>query len=235
MNNRLLIIIITSVLISIEGTAQDRISADRPGAGYSASTVPAKMFYVEAGASINEGQSDIGQFFLRTGLSKDFEFQLNTGSLLFVDALDKPRVSAQSLAFKYSIGAFQDNKLQLSFFSRTNLPVFNDDFEYYLTRFMVLGDYSVNDIWSINSNFGYGDFVNGLKNGSFNFNITPGFSINEHTGGYFGYAVIFDENFSNDLVEGGIVYFLDNSFQVDGGFIYTPNDLFVSFGVAKSF
>lgn len=237
MNNRLKAFLILLFSISTSAVfAQDNISADRPGAGYGAFTVPVNTFYLESGASINSDFSDVGQVFLRTGIAENFEAQLGVGSLFFINGVDKPRVAVQSLAFKYGLGSFADEKLNLSLFSRTNLPFFNDDYEYYLTRFMILADYSINDDWGINSNFGYGDFVDGLDNGSFNFNITPGFSINENTGGYFGYAVTFDENFSSDLIEGGIVHFLNPSFQLDAGLIYSEGDnLFLTFGIAKRF
>jgi len=164
------------------------------------------------------------------------KYNLMWALFFFIDGVDKPRVAVQSLAFKYSLGSFVDEKLNLSLYSRTNLPFFNNDYEYYLTRFMILGDYSINDTWGINSNFGYGDFVDGLDNGSFNFNITPGFSINENTGAYFGYAVTFNENFSSDLIEAGMVHFLNPSFQLDAGFIYSDgDDLFLTIGIAKKF
>ena len=236
MNNRLLTSLVILLLTSSAAIAQDNISADRPGAGYGTFTVPAKTLFLESGASIGSDFSDIGQVFLRTGLSENLEIQFNAGSLYFIDGLDKPRVGVQSLALKYSLGSFQEDKLNVSLLSRTNLPFFNDDYEYYLTRFMILADYSINDTWGLNSNFGYGDFVNGLNNGSFNFNITPGFSINENTAGYFGYAVTFDENFSSDLIEAGMVHFLNPSFQLDAGFIFTDGDnLFLTFGIAKRF
>ena len=235
MNNRLFALLILIGFTS-SVTIGQQISADRPGAGFSTFTVPAKTIYLESGASISSDFSDIGQLFLRTGLSSDLEIQFNAGSLFFIDGVDKPRVAVQSLALKYSLGSFQDEKLNLSLFSRTNLPFFNDDYEYYLTRFMILGDYSISDIWGLNSNFGYGDFVDGLDNGSFNFNITPGFSINDNTGAYFGYAVTFDENFSSDLIEAGMVHFLNPSFQLDAGFIYSDgDDLFLTIGIAKRF
>jgi len=234
MNNRLFTLLILFAITSSVTFAQ-RISADRPGAGYGAFTVPVKSLYLESGASISGDFSDVGQLFIRTGITKNLEAQIGAGSMLFIEGLDKPRVAVQSLVFKYNLGSFADEKLNLSLFSRTNLPFFNDDYEYYLTRFMILGDYSINDTWGLNSNFGYGDFVDGLNNGSFNFNITPGFSINENTGGYFGYAIIFDENFSSDFIEGGIVHFLDNSFQLDGGIIYNGSELFLTLGIAKKF
>lgn len=236
MNNRLATLLGIAVFIFSGSVVAQNISADRPGAGYGTFTVPAKTVYLESGASISGDFSDIGQIFLRTGLSEDLEIQFNAGSLLFIDGADNPRVSVQSLALKYSLGSFQDDKLNLSFLSRTNLPFFNDDYEYYLTRFMVLADYSINETWGLNSNFGYGDFFDGLNNGSFNFNITPGFSVNENTAAYFGYAVTFDENFSSDLIEAGMVHFLDSSFQLDAGFIYSDgDDLYLTLGVAKRF
>lgn len=236
MNNRLLATIVVLLLTSSVAIAQDNISADRPGAGYGTFTVPAKTLFLESGASIGSDFSDIGQVFLRTGLSENLEIQFNAGSLYFIDGVDKPRVAVQSLALKYSWGSFQEDKLNLSLLSRTNLPFFNDDYEYYLTRFMILADYSINDTWGLNSNFGYGDFVNGLNNGSFNFNITPGFSINENTAGYFGYTVTFDENFSSDLIEAGMVHFFNPSFQLDAGFIFTDGDnLCLTLGIAKRF
>jgi hypothetical protein len=235
MNNRLLLLTGLIFLTSSLAFGQ-RISADRPGAGFGTFTVPANTLYLESGASISSDFSDIGQIFLRTGLSEDLEIQFNAGSLLFIEGVDKPRVAVQSIAFKYGLGSFADEKLNLSLFSRTNLPFFNDDYEYYLTRFMILGDYSINEDWGVNSNFGYGDFVDGLNNGSFNFNITPGVSINENTAGYFGYAVTFDENFSSDLIEAGVQHFLNDSFQLDAGFIYSDgDDLFLTLGVAKRF
>ncbi|MEO9887475.1 MAG: hypothetical protein ABJR05_09285 [Balneola sp.] len=233
MNNQLFALLILIGLTS-SVTFGQRISADRPGAGFSTFTVPSKTLYLESGASISSDFSDIGQVFLRTGLSDDLEIQFNVGSLLFIDGVDKPRVAVQSLALKYSLGSFAEEKLNLSLYSRTNLPFFNNDYEYYLTRFMILGDYSINDTWGINSNFGYGDFVDGLNNGSFNFNITPGFSVNDNTAAYFGYAVTFDENFSSDLIEAGMVHFLNPSFQLDAGFIYSDgDDLFLTIGIAK--
>lgn len=235
MNNRLLLL--TGLIFLTTSIAHgQQISADRPGAGFGTFTVPVNTLYLESGASVSRDFSDVGQLFLRTGLSKNLEAQLGVGSLLFIDGVDKARVAVQSLAFKYGLGSFADEKLNLSLFSRTNLPFFNDDYEYYLTRFMILGDYSINEMWGINSNFGYGDFVGRLDNGSFNFNITPGVSVNENTSAYFGYAVTFDENFSSDLIEAGIQYFANDSFQLDAGFIYSDgDDLFITLGVAKRF
>jgi hypothetical protein len=237
MNNRLFstCLFMLIIFISSSANAQDTISADRPGAGYGTFTVPSKTVYLESGASINKDFSDVGQLFLRTGLADKFEAQLGVGSLFFSNGADT-RVGVQSLAFKYSLGSFQEEKLNLSLFSRTNLPFFNENFEYYLTRFMILADYSINESWGINSNFGYGDFIDGFENGSFNFNITPGFSVNENTAGYFGYAVTFDENFSSDLIEAGMVHFLNSSLQLDAGFIYSDGDnLFLTLGIAKRF
>ena len=235
MNNRLFALLILFGLTSSMAFGQ-RISADRPGAGFGTFTVPAKTFYVESGASISGDFSDVGQLFLRTGIAENLEAQLGVGSVLFFDGVDKPRVAVQSLAFKYGLGSFADEKLNLSLYSRTNLPFFNDDYEYYLTRFMILGDYSINDTWGINSNFGYGDFVDGVNNGSFNFNITPGFSVNENTGAYFGYAITFADDSSSDLIEAGMVHFLNPSFQLNAGFIYSErDDLFLTVGIAKRF
>lgn len=236
MNNQLKAFLVLLISLSTAGVfAQDNISADRPGAGYGTYTVPTKALYLEAGTSINGDFSDVGQVFLRTGIAENFEAQLGVGSLLFINGVDKPRVAVQSLAFKYGLGSFADEKLNLSLFSRTNLPFFNDDYEYYLTRFIILGDYSINEDWGINSNFGYGDFVDGLENGSFNFSITPGVSIQDNLAAYFGYAVTFDENFSSDLIEGGIQYFLNNTLQFDAGIIHDGNDLYLTFGIAKRF
>ena len=235
MNNRLVTLLVIAAFIFSGSAIAQNISADRPGAGYGTFTVPSKTVYLESGASISSDFSDIGQLFLRTGLADKFEAQLGIGSLFFANGADT-RVGVQSLAFKYSLGSFQEDKLNLSLFSRTNLPFFNDDYEYYLTRFMILADYSINESWGINSNFGYGDFIDGIENGSFNFNITPGFSVNENTAGYFGYAVTFDENFSSDLIEVGMVHFLNPSFQLDAGFIYSDGDvLYLTIGIAKRF
>lgn len=235
MNNRLLLLVLTLLLSSSAVFAQVNISADRPGAGYGTYTVPSKSFFIESGLSLNDNVTDFGQLYLRTGLSEKLELQFGAGSLLFIDGVDKPRVAVQSIAFKYSLGSFQDGKLHLSLLSRTHLPFFNEDYEYYFTRFMILGDYSINDKWGINSNFGYGDFLNGFENGSFNFNITPGVSIQDNLAAYFGYAVTFDENFSSDLFEGGIQYFLNNTLQLDAGIINDGNNLYITAGIAKSF
>ena len=235
MNNRLITLLVIAVFLFSGSAIAQNISADRPGAGYGTFTVPAKTVYLESGASISGNFSDVGQLFLRTGITDNLETQFGVGSLLFFDGADT-RVGVQSLSFKYSLGSFQEDKLNLSLLSRTNLPFFNDDYEYYLTRFMVLADYSLNENWGLNSNFGYGDFVDGLGNGSFNFNITPGFTVNENTAGYFGYAVIFDENFSSDLIEAGMVHFLNPSLQLDAGFIYSDgDDLYLTVGIAKRF
>ena len=78
--------------------------------------------------------------------------------------------------------------------------------------------------------------MNGLENGSFNFNLTPSVSINDVTSAYFGYAVTFDENFSSDLIEGGVTYLLDSSFQLDAGLIYdSAENLYLTIGIAKRF
>lgn len=235
MNNRLLLLALMILLSSSAIIAQDIISADRPGAGYGTYTVPTKTFYIESGLSLNETVTDFGQLYVRTGLTDKLEIQFGAGSLLFIDGVDKPRVAVQSVAFKYNVGSFQDEKLNVSLVSRTNLPFFNSDYEYYFTRFILLGDYSINDTWAVNSNFGYGDFLNGFENGSFNFNVTPGVSIQDNLAAYFGYAVTFDENFSSDLIEGGIQYFLNNTLQLDGGIILDGNNLYITAGIAKSF
>jgi len=234
MNNRLLLLTALIFLTTSLAYGQ-RISADRPGAGYGSYTVPTGIFYIESGASLNKDLSDVGQLYLRTGITEDLEAQLNAGTVFFPNGGD-PSVGAQALIFKYGLGAFAEDKLSLALSSRTNLPFLNSNYEYYLTRFNVIGDYTFNETWSLNSNFGYGDFLNGIENGSFNFNATPGIVVNENTLAYFGYAVVFDENFSSDLIEAGIQYFVDDSFQLDGGFIFSDGDnLFLTLGIAKRF
>jgi hypothetical protein len=234
MNNRVLLLT-ALIFLTTSITYGQRISADRPGAGFGAYTVPTGTFYIESGASLNNDLQDVGQLYLRTGITESFEIQLNAGTVLLPSGRDA-RVGSQALILKYGVGQFVDDKLSLTLSSRTNLPFFNENYEYYLTRFNVIGDYSINETWSLNSNFGYGDFVDGIGNGSFNFNITPGFTINDNTAGYFGYAVIFDENFSSDLIEAGVQYFVNDSFQLDGGIIYSNgDDLFLTFGIAKRF
>ncbi len=234
MNNRLLLLIPLILLTSSSLTAQ-RISADRPGAGFGSHTVSTGTFYVESGASFSEDFSDVGQLYLRTGIANNFEVQLNAGTVLFSAGRDA-RIGSQAVILKYNLGTFSDEKFSLGILSRTNLPFLNSDYEYYFTRFNLIGDYTINNTWSLNSNFGYGDFLNGIENGSFNFNITPGFTVNENTSAYFGYAVVFDENFSRDLIEGGVQYFIDDSFQLDGGLIYSDgDDLVLTLGIAKRF
>ncbi|MFA5667957.1 MAG: hypothetical protein WC967_01845 [Balneolaceae bacterium] len=237
MNNRLLTLFLLILCFSSTSLfAQDNISSDRPGAGYGTFVVPTQTLFLEAGGFLNKNINDFGQLYLRTGLMNNLEVQFNAGSLLFIDGVDKAQVSSQSIALKYALGSFQNDRLNLSLFSRTNLPFLNSNYEYYLTRFMVLADFSINDSWALNSNFGYGDFVNGIENGSFNFNLTPSVAINNQTAAYFGYAVTFDENFSSDIVEGGVTYLLDSSFQLDAGLIYGNGDnLYFTFGIAKRF
>ncbi len=237
MNNRLVTLFLLIFCVSSTALfAQETISTDRPGAGYGTFTVPSKTLLLEAGGSIGDNVIDFGQLYLRTGLMENLEIQFNVGSLLFIDGVDGARVGSQSFALKYALGSFANQKLSLSLFSRTNLPFLNSNYEYYFTRFMVLADYSINDTWALNSNFGYGDFLNGLENGSYNFNLTPSVSINNNTAAYFGYAVTFDENFSSDLIEGGVTYLLDSSFQLDAGLIYdSAENLYLTIGIAKRF
>ncbi|XWN36395.1 MAG: hypothetical protein ROO71_10595 [Balneola sp.] len=234
MNNRLLLLT-SLIFLTSSVTYGQRISADRPGAGFGSYTVPVGKVYLESGASINKDFSDVGQLYLRTGVTENFEVQFNAGTVLLPNGGDA-QVGSQAILLKYGLGTFSDDKLSLAISSRTNLPFLNSNDEYYFTRVNLIGDYSLNKTWSLNSNLGYGDFLDGFGNGSFNFNITPAVIINEKSDIYFGYAVLFDENFTSDLVEAGVDYFVNDSFKLDAGFVYSDgDDLFLTFGIAKRF
>ncbi|WP_018127450.1 hypothetical protein [Balneola vulgaris] len=238
MNNRLLTLTVFLFLLFPAITnAQNAIAPDRPGAGYSSSIVESGSLYLEGGVFTDTDYTDFGQLFIRTGLAQDLELQFNLGSLEFVEGRDKALVTSQSIALKYGFGTFgEDQNINFSVLARMNLPFLNENYEYYYTRFLAIADISLNDNWGVNTNFGYGDFLNEFGDGNFNFNFTPGVSLNESTSAYFGYAVTFDSDFNNSFLEGGLTHLVDESLQLDAGLILNDNnDLFLTFGIAKRF
>ncbi len=208
--------------------------ADRPADGYSARTTSG--FILEAGASLNDDISEVGQVFLRFGVGDKAELQFAAGSVLFFN--DESELGPQAGLFKYQF--YNDGKIILAGLVRTILPFINqdDNIEDFSTRFSVLADFNFSPKFMLNTNLGYGEFFDDVDNGTFNLSITPFVDISNNTALYFGYAVLWDEDDSDrniDNLQIGITHKLDRSFQLDVGLSSLEDTTYLNFGIAKAF
>ncbi len=230
-----LLVLMAGLVLSQTSAAQETVPADRPGAGFTTLTTPKNAFVVETGFLAGPESADIGLLFLKTGLSDRLELQFNAGSIVFNTNSGESRVSSQSVAFKYHLGTGLEDQLRISLYSRTVLPFLNENDEYWSTRLMVLADYS-KGAFSVNSNLGYGDFVDDISGGSTNFSFTPALSISQGLNFYIGYSLLRNDLMSYSFVESGFSYLAHPKLQLDIGLqLDSDNALFAGGGLATSF
>ncbi|RNC83272.1 MAG: hypothetical protein ED557_11275 [Balneola sp.] len=214
-------------------TNAQTLYSDRPGDGYSARTTSG--FVLEAGGSLNDDISDIGQLHLRFGVGKNAELQFDAGSVVFAN--DESDLTSQAALFKYQF--HNDGKIILTGLVRTVLPFINQDDleEDFSTRIGILADFNFSPKFMLNANLGYGEFFNDIDDGSFNFNVTPFIDLTNTTALYFGYAVLWydDSDADTDKLEIGIAHKLDRSFQLDVGIMDIEGTTYLNFGIAKAF
>lgn len=214
-------------------TAQT-IYADRPTQGLSARTTSG--FVLESGASLNDDINTIGQVYLRFGVAENLELQFNAGSLFFSDG--EADVSTQAALLKYQL--HNDGKTIISGAVRTIIPFINPDdgVEDFSTRISVLGDFIFSPKFMLNANLGYGEFFEDIDNGSINISVIPFFDISNSSAlyaGYTGFWNIDDFDSSVDIIELGITYNLNPSFQIDAGIESRESTAFINVGIAKAF
>jgi hypothetical protein len=72
-------LLITLTLLSTSLYAQGSVQADRPGFGFGSFITPVGSFGIETGVTTSEFGTNVGELFLRTGITESFEVTLNPG------------------------------------------------------------------------------------------------------------------------------------------------------------
>ncbi len=229
-------LIITILCISGSVFAQQNVQADRPGFGFSTSITPVGMYGIEAGVTTSEFGTNVGELFIRAGLMDKLEIQFEAGSIFFPDGGDSFR-SAQFGIVKYNLFSNASNDLRITLLSRTILPFLNTDFSETFTQLILLGDISLTDQLSMNTNVGYGNYIfSDFDIPTYYFTLNPGFAINSSTSAYVGFSFVETEFFDNKNYEMGVSYLIHSNSQIDLGLVFDEeSDTFLKIGVATRF
>ena len=224
------------ILCSSSTYAQNAFSPDRPGFGYGSNTTALGMFGLEAGITHSEFGTNIGEIFVRAGLTDAFEIQFEAGSV-FIDGDGESSRSSQHLLLKHTLYTSKDGTFQLSALNRTSLPFLNENESEYFTEFYALADFSLSPKFSINSNLGYGNYIfSDFNNDHIFFTINPGYVLTPGTSIYVGLKYV-ENNFTGATsTEFGISHLIHANSQIDLGVeLNDNNDLFLKAGIATRF
>ncbi|MAO65444.1 MAG: hypothetical protein CL666_10635 [Balneola sp.] len=216
-------------------------------AGTGSSITPQNMLGLEGGIQFSNTdfnqQFDIGQLLLRYGLTEQFEVRALLGSYTSFDQelLGGSRTVTgfqdMGIGAKYKLLS-NESKIDLSALAEISLPVGSDEFtsNEVVPSIGLLADYAFHETLSFSSNLGYTLGVGDLED-HWLFTVTPGFTISDNVGGYFGYAGRYYGNFEQHWIEGGITFGLNSGVQLDANIGYdTENEItFIGAGFAKGF
>jgi hypothetical protein len=224
------------ILCSSLTYAQNAFSPDRPGFGYGSNTTAPGMFGLEAGITHSEFGTNIGEIFVRAGLTDAFEIQFEAGSV-FIDSDGESSRSSQHILLKHKLYTTRDGAFQLSVLNRTTLPFLNENESEYFTEFFALADFSLSPKFSINSNLGYGNYIfSDFDNDHIYFTINPGYVLTPGTSVYAGLGYAENEFFDTINYEFGIAHLIHPNSQVDLGFVFdNESNPFIKAGIATRF
>lgn len=239
------------ILISAPLAAQDSYAPDRPGIANGSFITPNGMLGLEAGMQFSStpfvDQIDIGQVLLRYGAGDRLELRAALNSFSFreieVEGGDISDSGIQDFAIglKYNVLQGSDNSPNLSLLGNLSLPTGSDAFSSgdAVPTFGLLMDHSISPSFSISSNLAY-SFETDSNTDVWLFTVTPGFVISEENNlsGYFGYAGnYYGSGFEDHILEGGLVYGLEDGSQLDFNFGFDAEDeyFFVGAGFAQGF
>jgi hypothetical protein len=231
-------LLITLTLLSTSLYAQGSVQADRPGFGFGSFITPVGSFGIETGVTTSEFGTNVGELFLRTGITESFEVQLELGSIFFPDG-GTNEVSDQFIVLKYNVYSNIDNSVNLSLLNRTRIPLpfSGDDFKDTFTQFFLLGDFSIVENLSVNTNLGYGNFIFSYFDiDSYYFTLNPGYQFSESTSGYIGFSYVENEFFDWKNYEFGVAHLIHSNSQIDLGLIIDEeSDPYLTIGFATRF
>lgn len=224
------------ILCSSSTFAQNAFSPDRPGFGYGSNTTAPGMFGLEAGITHSEFGTNIGEIFVRAGLTDALEAQFEIGSL-FIDGDGNTQQSLQFAILKYKVFSSTDGSFQFSVLNRTSLPFLNEDADEYFTQIIALADFALTPELSVNTNIGYGNFIfSDFDSPAFYFTINPGYVITPGTSVYMGLAYNETEFFDSTDFEFGIAHLIHSESQIDLGIVFDDDfNPFLKAGIATRF
>lgn len=249
----------------IAPAAQAQISSDRLGFSNAAATVSQGTFQAELGYSfINTSDAfgdesqlnhNIGELFLRYGVTDAFELRAGVGSLQLIETADPTALGETTYESGY-FGPSVEAKVRLaqtatttiSAFSSTQLPLrtgffsdIPDDRAQQTLALLVDGALGENISLTVNggASFFWSGGVQEDRDVSAIFIPTLSFAINEQAGAYVGYFGQYTDNLNTNFVEGGFTYLVSPDTQVDinTGFRIDDNadQFFVGLGLAQRF
>jgi hypothetical protein len=142
----------------------------------------------------------------------------------------------QDISFGFKVNLISgEGKPSISALTEVSLPVGSEFFtsDDVVPSAGLLADYSISDGFGISSNLGYSFSTENVQD-YWLFTITPGFSITNTVGGFFGYAGNYYEGFEQHWAEGGLAFSLESGAQLDINFGYDAENeiLFLGAGLA---
>lgn len=228
-------ILIALVLISNVIVAQDNIATDRPGATYSALTVPKKSFQLETGvlSQIQAKTLSLPEYMIRLGVLNFLEIRMENSFYKFNSTYNS---SAILLGVKVQL--LKSDKFKLGFLSTVNLSE-NDRSDLSFTERLLFA-YTINDNSDISGNIGI-DNVSIDNNGSLIYTLSYGRSFTDKLGLYletygdFTENALTDKTDFNSYINIGGGYLLNNKLQLDAKFGVDVNNFdnyFIGVGIS---
>jgi len=247
MKYHLLAISMAAALVHPALHAQNNIAPDRPGIGSGTHTVEQGSLYLEGGVQYFGtefiDQYSFGQVLLRTGLSERVELQGQLNSYVFLDVAGVELDGFQDIGIGLKtdlVNASDRKPLDLSVLTSLSFPTGSDDFSSneVIPSIVLLGNYGLNDQWSLDSNLGYTFQFDDLD-GQWLFTLTPATAIpgSGNLGLYVGYAGFYTSADSRHFIEAGLTLLTAPGFQLDlnSGLELEDGDAFSGIGAAKRF
>lgn len=242
----ILLALLLSAALPAPSSAQ--IAADRPGFGDGTTTVAPRTFQAGIGYAFNGNglnSHELGQLFLRYGISDRIEVRGGVGSYVVVESPFDNGYDGTSLGTKVRLA--QTDLWALSGVASLGLPTESgffdtrDDRARQNVKLAFDGALGEDITLSVNggTSFFYSAGVQDDRAVEWLFIPTLSFSVTETTGAYVGYAGFYDDGPNANWVEGGLTYLYDADTQLDvnTGLRVDDNgdDFFLGLGVARRF
>ncbi len=242
--------VLLTLLLSagLPSASSAQISADRPGFGDGTTTVAPGTFQAGLGYAFNGNGSnshELGQLFLRYGLSNRIEVRGGVGSYVVLESPRDNGYGGTSVGTKVRLT--QTDLWALSGVASLGLPTGTGPFDTADDRarqeVKLAFDGALGKTITVSVNGGAGFFYSsGVQNDravEWLFIPTLSFGVTETTGAYVGYAGFYTDATNSNWVEGGVTFLpnSDTQFDVNTGLRLdeVSDAFFLGLGVARRF
>lgn len=236
--------LLLAATLSLAPSASAQISADRPGFGDGTATVAPGTFQAGLGYAVNGNgvtSHELGQVFLRYGLTDALELRGGVGSYVAIESPFDNGYNGTGVGAKLRL--FQNETSALSGVATLGLPTGTGAFDTVDDRarqtVKLAYDGALGEGLTLSVNGGASFFYTDDSAVEWLFIPTLSFGLTETTGAYVGYAGFYSDGLNANWVEGGLTLLAnpDTQLDVNTGLRVDDNgdDVFVGLGVAHRF